>query len=178
MKVVRRVAIVLVAVVLALCLLQFLLIHGDAVVLLEVSVIVVEEESGQPLPDAFVATLFWRGSLENEEWYRWTRDQLRKGGMEEQRFDDPLPAATTDEGGCAVVRSGAPVTIRMFGPISWRGDRCLPEVLVVDHPKTGRHVFPIDPDAPVQDRDQGRGWKLDLGTIRVPSRPAGNAAGK
>jgi hypothetical protein len=39
---------------------------------------------------------------------------------------------------------------------------------LIDHPRHGRTIIPIDPEAPGEEGEEPNTWRLDLGTIQVP----------
>ena len=146
----------------------WLITHGHINERLDVTVRVVDSESGRPLGDAVVAVIRYSSLLERDdlEWH------LAEALEYSQRSDNwstfsVFAKRTTGEPVTEMV-SEVYVTRWWVGGLQVSKEVYSPRVLLVDHPKHGRTIIPIDPEAPLSEGDEPNTWRLDLGTVRVP----------
>jgi len=144
--------------------------HGHIGEPLDVTVRVVDAATGAPVAGAVVATVRWRGDLEDEDFERDLAAALEKEEAYLEVRHMPLPVRATRSTARAetTVHSSVWVTRSWIGPIRTRTRFLPPEALVVEHPRCGRIVVPIDPGSPLEEGDAPRTWRLDVGTVRMP----------
>ena len=111
---------------------------------LDVTVRVVDGETGRPLSGAVVTVARYRSNP-----FR---------GDAGQATDEPVTA----------VVSSVHVTRWQNEGIVTRKEVTLPEVLLIDHPERGQAIVPIDPKTPLTEGDEPNTWRLDLGTVSIP----------
>jgi hypothetical protein len=171
-KVAWKVALVIVGLlVLAFLARVYLYGHGHIDELLEVTVRVVDRGTGKPVAGAVVATVRYRSQLDRES-FDWHLETAL--GLSEHRIEDSWEcgavacATRTTDRPKTVIRSSALVTRYWFASIETSKTVGIPELLLIDHPRHGRTIIPIDPETPVEEGEEPNTWRLDLGTIGVP----------
>lgn len=142
---------------------------GCGYVQVDVTLRVVDGETGQPLTDAVVAIASSEYAYESERFESELEGALN---AEEHEQTSYLVAATRLRGAQSVaLQSHVAASSSYMWGIAIRSSHGRPALVIVDHPKHGRVVVPIDADVPMVETDGAWGtYTMDLGTIRVPPR--------
>lgn len=149
--------------------LGFCVSHGHIDELLVVTVRVVDGVDGRPLEGATVIVVRDRSLVGGDYFGGYLEDAVGRIGHEDAwRLGRIVAAARSTSEPITTVRSSAYVTRYWLGPIELSKDVFVPQVLLVDHPRHGRTVVPIDPRPPTPG-EAPRTWRLYLGTVRIPS---------
>ncbi len=142
--------------------------HGHIDEFLEVTVRIVDGETGKPLGGALVATVRYRDSLG-----RYYFEPNLAAAIDVMSREDAWKSgfiatsmSTSDE--ITTVRASVYVTRYWVGPVQVSKEVGIPEVLLIEHPRLGRTIVPIDQDGPLTEGDEPKTWRVDLGTVRVP----------
>jgi hypothetical protein len=172
-KVAWKVALTIVGVLVLALLLYYLnhgRSHGHVAELLEVTVRVVDRDTGEPLAGAMVATVRHRNLLEQDFDLQLEAalEVLEELGEDAWGLSRLVCPTKTGEDAVTTIRSAAYVTRHWFGPFETSKAIVIPRILLIDHPRHGRTIIPIDPETPVEEGDRPNTWRLDLGTVRVP----------
>ncbi|MCZ6574823.1 MAG: hypothetical protein O7C98_16850 [Planctomycetota bacterium] len=168
----RKIVLILVL-LLAVAFVLFLFAHhGVMYERRDVTVRIVDRDTGQPLEDAVVALVCYASALEWEEDF----ERALKAGLNALEFwgDDSwrlaeVPCARTTESAETIVRGAAYVTRWwVVGPVVFSKEVGIPDVLLIDHPRFGRTIIPIDQESVPKEGDEPNTWRLDLGTVQLP----------
>jgi len=137
---------------------------------LDVTVRVVDGATGAPLAGAVVATVQWRGLVDDTRFAERVAVALAREAefraARERRL--LVRAARTTGRAETTLASTAWVTRSWIGPLEVGQRIALPEVLVVEPARGGRVVVPIAPDTAVAEDGAPGTWRIDLGTVRIP----------
>jgi hypothetical protein len=160
------VAVALVALAILILLAQT---HGHLDQPLEITVRVIDAETGEPLVGAIVGTARWRDRIGNEHFHEMVRYALtRESDRPHSPLAEPVCATRTSKQAETVFESAVYLTTSRVLGIRVGGESHLPEALFIERPGHRRVVVPIDPQSPIEPGTLPDTWRLDLGTVRVP----------
>lgn len=142
--------------------------HGHVYEPLEVTVRVVDRDTGEPLAGAVVATVRSRSALEWESFESSLGEAFKPEEPGVDRWRHVVCGTKTTEKAETTIRAAVCVTRFWEGTVLTGQETDLPNILLIDHPRHGRTIIPMDPETPVEEGEEPNTWRLDLGTIRVP----------
>ncbi|MHC4958675.1 MAG: hypothetical protein ACYTGN_09880 [Planctomycetota bacterium] len=145
----------------------FLVSHGHIHEDLDITVRLVDGDSGRPLPaGTLVATVRYRTVLDSDHFDTMLAEVLEHGVTGGRAgYVNPTRATGRAE---TVIPSTVYVTRYWFAGIETSKEVAVPRILLVDHPRRGRVAIELDRQAEAEPGEEPRTWRLDLGTIRVP----------
>jgi hypothetical protein len=140
--------------------------HGHGTVPLDITVRLVDRETGQALEGGLlVATVRSRAVLELDSFDVILEETLKAAPTSRGSRFNPSVARTSGQSE-TIVPSVAYTTVwHVFG-IRAQREYTIPGVLMVDHPLHGRTFIDLERETTVDTGTEP--WRLDLGTIRVP----------
>ena len=80
-------------------------------------------------------------------------------------------AAPAGQGPDRSIRAAASFSSSQIGPFPLFETVSTPRALLVEHPLCGRVILALDRDGSIEEGEEPRTWRLDLGTIRVAAAP-------
>ena len=170
MKAAQWIGLILVLLPLALLALSFVH-HGHIDERLDVAVRIVDRDTGGPLEDAVVAIVRYPSQLEYEDFELYLKEGLRAASEEWGNHcwcAPEVPCARTTKSAETTVRGSVYVMRYWLGPVQISKEVGVPDVLLIDHPRFGRTIIPIDQESVLEEGCEPKTWRLDLGTVQLP----------